>query len=118
MAVHNQLGKEGEEMAAGYLGQKGYAILHRNWRYRQLEVDIIALKEDVLHFVEVKLRRTNQFGYPEESVSKQKLRFLMRAADQFLYLNPQYKKISFDILAITAPVRTTPSFFFIEDVYL
>ena len=118
MAVHNQLGKEGEEMAAGYLGQKGYVILHRNWRWGQLEVDIIALKEDVLHFVEVKLRRTDQYGYPEESVGKQKLRFLMRAADQFLFLHPQYKKICFDILAITAPLGVEPKFFFIEDVYL
>lgn len=118
MAVHNQLGKEGEQMAAAYLVQKGYAILQRNWRYGQLEVDIIALKGNVLHFVEVKLRRTNRYGYPEESVGKQKLRYLMRAADQYLYLNPQYKKICFDILAITAPADGTPEYFLIEDVYI
>lgn len=118
MAVHNQLGREGEEMAAFFLGQNGYVVLHRNWRHGQLEVDLIALKDDVLHFVEVKLRRTDRYGYPEESVGKQKLRFLMRAADQYLYLHPQYKKICFDILAITAPKGTEPQFFFIEDVYL
>lgn len=118
MAIHNLLGKEGEQMAADFLVQKDYTLLYRNWRYGQLEVDIIALKNDVLHFIEVKLRRSNRYGYPEESVSKQKLRFLMRAADQFLFLNPHYKKICFDILAITAPVDTPPEFFFIEDVYL
>jgi putative endonuclease len=118
MATHNQLGKEGEEMAADYLVKKGYALLHRNWRYGQNEIDIIARKDAVLHFVEVKLRTTNKFGYPEESVTKQKIRFLMRAADQFLFLNPQYKNICFDILSITAPTDATPEFFFIEDVYL
>lgn len=118
MAVHNQLGKEGEALAAAYLAQKGYVLLHRNWRWGQYEIDIIALKGDVLHFVEVKLRSTAKFGYPEESVTKQKLRFLMRAADQFLFLNPQYKKICFDILAITAAPGTEPEIFLIEDVYL
>lgn len=118
MAIHNQRGREGEEMAAGYLVQNGYTLLQRNWRWGQLEVDIIALKADVLHFVEVKLRRTNQYGYPEESVGKQKLRFLMRAADQYLFLHPEYKKICFDILAITAPQNAPAEFFFIEDVYV
>ena len=104
-------------MAAAYLAQRGYAMLHRNWRYGQLEVDIIALKGDVLHFVEVKLRQTNRYGYPEESVGKQKLRFLMRAADLYLSRNKQYKKIRFDIVAITAPEQGLPEVFFIEDVY-
>lgn len=118
MAVHNQLGKEGEQLAADYLLQKGYTILHRNWRYGQNEIDIIALKGAVLHFVEVKLRSTNKFGYPEESVTRQKFRYLMKAADQFLYLHPQYKNICFDILAITAPAGALPEYFLVEDVYL
>lgn len=118
MAQHNQLGKEGEQMAAEYLVQRGFALLHRNWRYAHFEIDIIAQKGGLLHFVEVKLRSTNKFGYPEESVTKQKFRFLLRAADQFLFLNPQYKHICFDILSITATPGSPPEFFLIEDVYL
>jgi putative endonuclease len=117
MAVHNQLGKEGERLAADFLLQQGFAILHRNWRYGQLEVDIIAMKNGVLHFVEVKFRTGNKYGHPEQSVTKQKFRFLMRAADQYLYLNPQFKKIRFDILSITSMPGAPPEFFLIEDVY-
>lgn len=117
MAVHNQLGKEGEQMAANFLMGKGYAILHRNWRYGQLEIDIIAMKNGVLHFVEVKFRTANKFGHPEQSVTKQKFRFLMRAAEQYLSLNPQAKKIRFDVLSITAVPGASPEFFLIEDVY-
>lgn len=118
MAIQNQLGREGEAMAFAYLSERQFDILHRNWRWGQLEVDIIGCKKGVLHFIEVKLRSTNQFGYPEESVGKQKLRNLMRAADQYLFLHPQYKLICFDILAITAAAGKVPEFFFIEDVYL
>ena len=44
MARHNQTGKEGEQLAASYLVEKGYNILHKNWRYKNWEVDIIASK--------------------------------------------------------------------------
>lgn len=118
MAVHNQRGREGEQVAVNFLLERGFTILHRNWTWGHLEVDIIALKGEVLHFIEVKLRNTNRFGYPEASVGKQKLRFLMRAADQFLNIHKQYKKIRFDIVAITAPENMEPEIFFIEDVYL
>jgi putative endonuclease len=43
MAVHNQLGKKGEEMAEAYLLQQGYQVLHRNWRHSHYEIDIIAI---------------------------------------------------------------------------
>lgn len=117
MAIHNQRGKAGEQMAADYLVREGFSIVHRNWRYGHLEVDLIALKGDVLHFIEVKLRRSNRYGYPEQGAGKQKIRFLMRAADQYLYIFPQYKKICFDILAITAPEQGPVAYFFIQDVY-
>lgn len=104
-------------MAVDFLVERGFTILHRNWTSGHLEVDIIALKSEVLHFVEVKLRNSNRFGYPEAGVTKQKLRFLMRAADIYLSRNKQYKKIRFDIVAITAPEHGQPEVFFIEDVY-
>lgn len=118
MATHNQTGHQGEEMAAVYLLKKGFMILHRNWRHAHLEVDIIAEKETVLHFIEVKTRRTKKFGHPEAGVDKKKIKNLMSAAEEFLYQFPQWKRIQFDILAITILKDEPTAYFFIEDVYL
>ncbi len=79
MAQHNKLGQEGEQMASTYLEQQGYIILHRNWRYSHYEIDIIALKKEVLHFIEVKIRSSAKFGLPEESVTKKKFQNLLNA---------------------------------------
>jgi putative endonuclease len=118
MAQQNLLGKQGEDLAESFLTQKGFTVLHRNWRHSHYEIDIIAEKGKVLHFVEVKLRSYKAFGMPEESVTKKKMKFLMQAADQFLYKHPQYKHIQFDILSINAAPDKEPECFFIEDVYL
>ncbi|MCU7548076.1 YraN family protein [Chitinophagaceae bacterium LB-8] len=117
MAAHNQLGQKGESMAEDYFQRNGYTILHRNWRHSHLEVDLIATKGKLLHFIEVKIRSSQKHGYPEDSVTTKKLKFLLKAADAFLYLHPQYKLIQFDILSITL-TNTEPEYFLIKDVYL
>ena len=101
MAEHNLTGKTGEALAVVYLSEKGYHILHRNWRHSRWEVDIIAEKDSILHFVEVKTRRTKKFGRPEENVDKKKIQNLINAAEEYLYQHPQWKRIQFDVLAIT-----------------
>lgn len=118
MAHHNVTGSLGEEMAVKYLLSKDYQIIHRNWRHRNWEVDVIASKENKLHFIEVKTRRTATFGFPEDDVSKNKIKFLMGAAEEFLLLKPEWKLIQFDILSITLEKSKEPQFFFIEDVSL
>jgi len=118
MARHNELGKNGEALAAAYLTQHGYAILHCNWRYSHYEIDIIALKENVLHFVEVKSRASKNFGLPEEAVTKKKFQSLLQAADEFLFQHPEYRHVQYDILSITTLKNQPPDFFLIEDVYL
>jgi putative endonuclease len=118
MAVHNQLGKQGEQMAEAYLIEKGFHILHRNWRHSHYEIDIIAIRNKVLHFVEVKVRSTDAYGFPEESVTKKKFKALLQAADEFLYRNQQYRHVQYDILSITANKYKPAEFFLIEDVYL
>ncbi len=50
MAGHLQFGKNGEQLAAAFLEQQEYTILHRNWRHSHYEIDIVALKKEVLHF--------------------------------------------------------------------
>ena len=118
MALHNQLGKKGEQMAEEYLLQHGYVVLHRNWRHSHYEIDIIAIKNEVLHFVEVKLRSSKTFGLPEQNVKRKKFQSLLRAADEFLFQNQQYRHVQYDILSINIFSSGKPEFFLIEDVYL
>ncbi|MEI9944549.1 MAG: YraN family protein [Chitinophagaceae bacterium] len=119
MASHNKVGTDGEELAAVWLATKGYEILHRNWRYSHYEVDIIAKKNKILKFVEVKCRNASPYGgFPEESVTKKKFKSLKQAADEYLFLNPGHKWIQYDVLAITLYKDKEPEFFLLEDVYL
>ena len=118
MAVHNKLGEKGEALAETYLKQQGYTILHRNWRYSHYEIDIIAQKKEKLHFIEVKIRSSKKYGWPEEAVTKKKFQSLLNAADEFLHLHPQYRHVQYDVLSINVSKQSAPDFFLIEDVYL
>ena len=117
MAHHNNTGVLGEMMAAKYLAEKGFTILHQNWRHSHWEVDVIASLNNILHFIEVKTRRTQKFGYPEDDVTKKKIQNLINASEEYLFLNPGWKLIQFDVLSITLLKNKEPEYFFIEDVY-
>lgn len=118
MASHNELGQQGEQLAFEWLRKKGYEILHRNWRHSHYEIDIVAKKDQFLHFVEIKTRNSSPYGYPEDSVTKKKFKNLQKAADEYLFLNPGHKWIQYDILSITLHRNKEPDYFFIEDVFL
>lgn len=118
MASHNQLGKEAEQMAVNYLSKNGYEILHCNWRYSRYEIDIIAIKDQLLRIIEVKSLKSTDVRRPEESVTKKKFRYLVKAADEFLFQNQQYRHVQFDILSIVLNRENDPEYFLIEDVYL
>ena len=117
MARHNDTGKQGELLAAAYLLEKDYTILHQNWRYKNWELDIIASKNKRLHIVEVKTRTSSAFGYPEENMDSKKMQYLINAAEEYMYQNPQWQQLQFDILAITI-INNQIEYFLIEDVYL
>lgn len=116
MAEHNLTGTEGEELAAVWLQSKGFVIKEVNWRHRHWEVDIIAEKGDTLHFIEVKTRRSTLYGNPEESITKEKFKHLKNAAEQYQFLNPGWKWIQFDVLAILLKGDKT-EYWFNQDVY-
>ena len=61
-------------MAVSYLTKKGYEILHCNWRYSRYEIDIIAIKNELLRIIEVKSLKSSELKYPEESVTKKKFK--------------------------------------------
>jgi putative endonuclease len=113
-----ETGKTGEKLAATYLQSKGYSICAVNWRHRHWEVDIIASKEDRLHFVEVKTRKSLRYGYPEESITREKMRHLRNAAEAYQLANPQWQYLQFDVLSLTLDKENNiREVFLIEDVY-
>ena len=99
------LGSWGEERAAGYLREKGYRILDRNWRGRYGELDLIALRDGVLVFAEVKLRRSAAFGAAREFVTAAKQQKLRMTAAAWLAAHPRAQELAarFDVIEIYAP---------------
>ena len=82
---HRQaLGRSGEEIACRYLEGLGHTILTRNWRSGHLEIDIISLSEDGIHFVEVKARQKNIQAAPQDNVGFRKQAHITKAALSFL----------------------------------
>ena len=100
MARHNLLGNKGEMLASRYLLDKGYAILHYNWRSGHKEIDIIAKERDTLVFVEVKSRSSEQFGNASDAVDDRKIEYLLRAAEAYVIRNRIDLKYRFDIVTV------------------
>ncbi len=107
----------GENMAADYLIHLGYEIIERNWRYKHLELDIIASKDGLLNIIEVKTRSSIQFGFPEHSIGRKKMQFLKNAAAVFQYKNPKWKRIQFGVIAIYKNHSNPWVLDYFEDVY-
>lgn len=97
-------GKDGEEMAENYLRMQGYRIIEMNHQTKYGELDIIAVKNDILVFVEVKFKQTEDFGTPEEMIGKNKLTQVQRTAEMYLLNNPdiakQFDKYQIDAICI------------------
>ena len=93
-------GKRGEELASSFLRKKGYRIVERGYRTRFGEIDIIAYDGEVLCFIEVKARRSDKKGLPEEAI-------------------PPWKRerIRFDVVAIYSPERGRVEINLIKDAF-
>ncbi len=98
-------GQSGEDLAARFLEANGYQIIERNYRYRRAEVDLIAQKEQLLIFVEVKTRKNNNFGNPEDFVDHRKAAHIIAAADHYVHQHNWQGDIRFDIIAILTKPR-------------
>jgi putative endonuclease len=95
------LGKWGEDRAVDYLSSKGYSIITRNYHTRHGELDIIASKDGILVFVEVKTRSSHNFSFPEESVTRRKQAYLLDSAANFMELHTgDFTTWQFDVIAI------------------
>jgi putative endonuclease len=100
MAEHNVTGQKGEELAKEFLANKGYQILKCNFRTSNSEVDIIAKKDQVLVFVEVKVRGNISFGRPEMFVNKEKRRHKKKVARAYIDMVKHQGEARFDIISI------------------
>ena len=98
----NNLGASGENKAGKFLLKNNYQILARNFRFKKLEIDLIALDkdEDEVVFVEVKTRKSNSFGEPALAVTSKKMRNLQQAGQAFLAQHQLEKNFRFDIISI------------------
>lgn len=114
----SNLGKRGEDLACLYLQKNGYKILKRNFRSRLGEIDIIALEEQTVVFIEVKTRFSKQFGPPEEAVTPWKIRSIIKTAQYFQMLHPKLpESLRIDVVAITlAPNGETKEIKLIKNV--
>lgn len=98
---HIQKGIAGEKKACAFLEQQGYQIIEKNLRIGKGEIDLIALYDNCLCFIEVKYRKHNRYGYPEEFVTQKKLLKIQETAEAYIYNKDWHGRIRFDVVAIT-----------------
>lgn len=94
------IGRRGEDLAAGYLRQKGYTIRDRNWRSGRTEIDIIAENSEYIAFVEVKSRSSDYQVHPRDAVSVPKQRTIVFAAANYIDHYRLNKETRFDIVTV------------------
>ncbi len=117
------IGKKGEELALQFLIKKGFQKLEINFREGKGEIDIIVKKENVIHFVEVKTRKNNNFGNPESFVSEAQATKIAQTAEFFLEkyeekINQEFKGfIQFDIISILFEKDILKEIVHLEDAF-
>src|SRR5215470_6525867 len=95
------LATEGEQLAAEHLARAGYRIIGRNVRADRVEIDLVAVRGDLVVFVEVKARAGRRFGVPEEAVDARKRERLVRGARAWLSEHsPRRARVRFDVIAV------------------
>lgn len=100
MAEHNDTGMQGEALARRHLEEQGFAIMETNWRRGKYEVDIIAYKEGLIVFAEVKTRNSTDYGNPEEFVDRKKQKAYIRLADAYVTKHRREEEVRFDIISV------------------
>ena len=100
MPNNKEKGNDGEMIAENYLLSKGYTILDKNWMFKHLELDLVAMTNNTLVIVEVKLRAGDAYGKPEEFVSLKKQKNTIKAANAYILEKNLDYETRFDIVSI------------------
>lgn len=87
MSEKRKIGNLGEDLVTDFLIVNGYEILDRNYLKPYGEIDIIAIKNDIVCFVEVKARKNIKYGYPREAVNYHKQQRIIKASQTYLIEN-------------------------------
>ncbi len=115
---NQQTGKWGEELALTFLQRKGLRLLEKNFRTSSGEIDLIFMQKEELIFVEVKTRRSRNFGSPEEAVDDDKLEHLEFAIEAYFNQHPEHdEEWRLDIISIVGqPGDVNPEIEWFENV--
>lgn len=113
------IGKEGENIAANYLIEKGFEIIERNYQYGHGEIDIVAIDKDYLVFVEVKTRLNLEYGEPEYAINPKKIKQIKKMAELYLF-DKEIEEAScrFDVVAILFQDESNPKINYYENAFM
>lgn len=104
MADHNDFGRAAEALAARFLEDRGWTVLHRNWRFRHKEIDLVVRRGGVVAFVEVRARRSTAYGHPLATVGWRKRREVAAAARAWLARHGRpADACRYDVVAVLDP---------------
>ncbi|MEF2978770.1 YraN family protein [Subtercola sp. YIM 133946] len=120
MKAKDELGRRGEQLACDYLSQGGYAVVGRNWRCAQGEIDVIAERGGVTAFVEVKTRSGLRYGHPFEAITVAKLARLKRLSAAWCEAcdeGGRPRRIRIDLIGVVAPPGRVASIEHLEGVF-
>ncbi|MDD3705014.1 MAG: YraN family protein [Clostridiaceae bacterium] len=118
MGTNKVFGAFGESLATEYLSEKGYKVLERNFSCRIGEVDIIAMQEDTVAFIEVKTRSSEKFGLPSEAVSLTKQNRIVKTALYYMQRNKLLDYMCrFDVIEIIVDPENKSRINLIKDAF-
>jgi len=115
MPSNSDIGSRGENLAARHLSDLGFTILEQNVRIGKAEIDIVAQKDELLLFVEVKTRSGVKYGHPEEAVGSAQEERILNAAEEYIFKMKWEGRVRFDIISIE--LKEKPLIHHFEDAF-
>ena len=100
MAEHNEIGKQGEEIARKYLAQRGYRIQEQNYKTKRGEIDLVAYLGKTLVCVEVRTKQCEQFGTPEDTITFEKKNKLLKNAQAYAHYTNHKGHVRIDAICV------------------
>jgi len=115
----SDIGRRGEELAARHLVDHGYTILARNVTSKIGEIDIVAEKDGILCFVEVRSRSDTNLGHPAQSINEAKIRKIRRNAEYYLVRHGiRNRPVRFDVATVVwNPKEREEEFLYFENAF-